>query len=266
MTPQNHEAAAGPASPRAGMLRLREMLYCSESLDALLDSVLGPNGDPALREALDAVRQGQYERAVSLLDSPPSVPPAGPQFPRLLLLARAHEGLGDLARARSAVEGTLTPGATEARWVLQVYSLLRDLGRPAEPEAQDQVAGVVAELGIGGEAAIVAGYADGEARLFWTTGGGIIGKMTDPAVIGAAAALVKAGQPFVSELPYETDHPLPGDGMVRFVLLTPGGAHSTEVKGSEVERPTHRLHPLFVAMHGLVAALRVLMEGAGHAR
>ena len=123
------------------------------------------------------------------------------------------------------------------------------------------VLGVVVDIGLQGGTATVAGFANGDARLFWNTGGGIIGDMRDyPAIAQAAKVLVETAQPIVTSLPVETTHPLALPQRIRFALLTPGGTHVADEAQDEVQKPSHRLYPLFLAMNDLLTQLRLLDE------
>jgi hypothetical protein len=126
------------------------------------------------------------------------------------------------------------------------------------------VLGVVAEIGMERGAVIVAGFANGDARLLYTTGGGIIGDLTAfPKIAAAAKAFVGAAQPLATTLPLETAHPLPAPGRVRFALLTPGGTRVADVSEAEMDRPTAELRPVIAALNDLITELRTLDESSG---
>ena len=133
---------------------------------------------------------------------------------------------------------------------------------PNEPPVPDRVLGVVAEIGLESNAAIVAGFANGDARLLWTSGGGLIGMLsTYPAIYKAARELVAVAQPLVSGIPLEDEvPPVPAEAMVRFALLTPGGRHATEVPGPDVIQPYHLLYTLYAATKNLLNELLRVQE------
>lgn len=131
----------------------------------------------------------------------------------------------------------------------------------------NMVLGVVAEMGIEGAVVIVAGFANGDARLFLTTGGGIMGDLQEyPDVAVAAKALVAAAQPLAAGLPLDDLQPLPPTGRVHFALLTPAGAHMIDESQADVSQTTHAMHPLYRAMDELAAQLGRLDEHAGRSR
>jgi hypothetical protein len=129
----------------------------------------------------------------------------------------------------------------------------------ADPEL---ALGVVTEMGMQRGAVIVAGFANGDARLFWTTGGGLLGDLSVfPNIAVAAREMVQTAQRFVSILPVSADHPLPERGRVRVSILTPGGVHTTDEDEEEMQMPAHALFDLYASTHSLIAQLRRLEEG-----
>ena len=125
----------------------------------------------------------------------------------------------------------------------------------------ERVLGVVVEMGIGGGIAIAAGFANGDARLFLSSGGGLIGDMSQfHGVDSAARALVATGQLMLGSIPEEEGNELPGSDMVRFALLTPGGVHAITAPGPDVTSPGSPLYPLFVAANDLLTELRGVEE------
>lgn len=141
---------------------------------------------------------------------------------------------------------------------LEDYRSQHDGQQEAEP---GMVLGVVAEIGMERGAAIIAGYVNGDARIFWTTGGGIIGDMRQyPDIVNAAKALVRTAQKVVAQLPVETTRPLPDPGRIRFALLTLAGMHVADEKQSDVEEPNHPLYQLYASLQDLITQLRLLDE------
>jgi hypothetical protein len=126
----------------------------------------------------------------------------------------------------------------------------------------DRVLGVVTEMGYSRGIVIIAGFANGDARLLWTTGGGLIGDLSRfPNIARAAQELVRVGQEYVHSFPMSTERSLPAPDRVRFSLLTPGGVHATEESEFNVQMPGHPLFDLFVATNALITELRLLEEG-----
>lgn len=105
---------------------------------------------------------------------------------------------------------------------------------------------------------LAVGFRSGAASLYTSTGGGIIGGETKPHVRRAAIALNRvAGQVAPTVPPADREPPLPADGQICFSLFTPGGLRVARAPERALARDTHPWHPLFVAMHQFLAALRL---------
>jgi hypothetical protein len=60
----------------------------------------------------------------------------------------------------------------------------------------------------------------------------------------------------------EQEPPLPADGHICFSLLTPGGLRIASAPEYVLKNEAHPWHPLFVAMHQFLAALRLVDPSA----
>lgn len=135
------------------------------------------------------------------------------------------------------------------------------------PEA-NRVLGVVAEIGYPHQVAIIiAGFANGDARVLSSKGGGLLGDLSQHPDIASAAkalvatALVATAQPLYTTLPIETDlPPLSPPDLVRFALLTKHERRVAQAPGPEIIQPGHPLHVIFTAMNNLVTQLQDLMD------
>jgi hypothetical protein len=114
------------------------------------------------------------------------------------------------------------------------------------------------------EAVMIAGYANGDARLLRTSGGGLLGDLYQfPNIAEAAKALCAAAQPLVEKLsPRSGLPPLPAVDMVQFTVLTIGQLYSSQAPGPEVIKPGHVLHEVDTAALHLFEQLRALQEQA----
>lgn len=250
------DAAPTPKEMEAAILGLREFLYCDRTLDQTLESA--GDGDEKLKQALALVAAGDARGAVKLLDE---MNPGGKMAGDMhywLAVAKARRAAGDADGARQAARRPLSDA--ETRVVLQAWSVLRELGERPPADVADKVLGVVAEIGVDVGVMIVAGYQDGESRILWTTGGGLIGTPTDEKVIAAAKELALAGQPLAGQplagqLPHAADRPLPKPKRVRFALLTLGGMRAGEEGLSAAEGGASKFSPLYSATTRLMNLL-----------
>jgi hypothetical protein len=213
---------------------LRDLLYCDQSLDRIATSFRGgPNQEP----------------------------------PQWLVTAETKLKAGDRAEAQEALLQATRDTTAETRYQLQAWSLLRELGYEPNEALADNVLGVVTEIGVQGGAVIVAGYADGDARFYWSTGGGMIGDMREiPDIAQAARDLVRTAQIVETIVPPGIRLSLPATGRVHFTLLTPGGMHVADLAVPKVEDMSNPLMPLYGATHALITQFRLLDERTKQAR
>jgi tetratricopeptide (TPR) repeat protein len=179
-----------------------------------------------------------------------------------LVSAYARQQLGNLQASRQSLHEALKFPEIESRGMLNVWKVLRELGD--KPEPANQVLGVIAEIGYDETVAIVAGYADGESRLFIGSGGGVLGpKESFPEDTRIAAKeLVAAAQPFVKNLPLENARDLPRQGQVKFVLLTNSGIYVIKDEIAHLNKEDSQFYPLWIAVNTLLTpSLKFLLEG-----
>jgi hypothetical protein len=178
-----------------------------------------------------------------------------------LVSAYARQRLDDVQGARLSLHEALRLPEMETRIVLNVWKVLRDLGDKPEAKSANQVLGVIAEIGHEQTVVIVAGYADGESRLFLGSGAGVIGKKESfpEDTRTAAKELIAAAQPFVSSLPLENTRDLPKRGQVRLVLLTSSGIYAIKDDIAHVSKKDDGRHSLWVASNALLTPLLKFM-------
>ncbi len=242
-------------------LGLRQLAFCEMSLNSVAS--LLPQEDEVLASAGQAIREGRYEDAAAQLQRPEFG--NGCEYPITywFMLAAAMQRLGRIPEAIDAAAAVLNHPRQESRVLLQAYAVLRELEQEPAGGQANKVMGVVMEWGMRGVVILVAGYADGDARLLMSKGMNMIGEMTQyPEIVRASQRLCAAAKPHVSSLPRDESRQLPSDGMVRFYILTPGGAHVAEESERALHGTTNPLHELFVRTHDVLTGLRHLHESA----
>jgi len=127
-----------------------------------------------------------------------------------------------------------------------------------------EVVVVVVEIGLPQDFVMIAGYANGDARLFHDSGGGLLGDLFQFANIAEAAkALCAAAQPSLEQLtPESTVPPPPALDIVRISALTLAQLYSREAPGPEIIKPGHPLNATFAAANNLFDQLNQLQESA----
>ena len=127
---------------------------------------------------------------------------------------------------------------------------------PAAPPNPPVIA-LLMESGMPSAAATLAGVADGTTSLYYSTGGGVIGAGNRPEIAAATHRWLQASGPFLEHLSPIGDPPLPAEGMVQFVAVTPGGLLGAVAPIAELGERRHALSPLFYAGHGVIAQIRL---------
>jgi hypothetical protein len=132
----------------------------------------------------------------------------------------------------------------------------------AHPPTPSDVLGVVVEIGLPDNAVIIAGYANGDARLLWDSGGAVVGDLYQFNEIATAAkALCSTAQSLLDHLPSQPDiPPLPQVDIVQVTALTPGGLYSSHAPGPDIITSTHPLKPLYAAAMVLYKEVQALNE------
>jgi hypothetical protein len=130
------------------------------------------------------------------------------------------------------------------------------IGPRVPPDAP--VVAVLMENGLsGGAVATLVGVADGTTSLYYSTGGGVIGAGTRSDVAVATQRwLLTCGQ-LLEQLSAVAEPPLPTEGMVQFVAVTPGGLLAAVASSAELGERHHALSPLFYAGHGVITQIRL---------
>ena len=148
--------------------------------------------------------------------------------------------------------------ATEA-----MYRNLRDQALTASPEelgveaptAANKPYAVIMDWPIDDGTATLVTFNTGDASLYLSNGGGVIGGFAHEEVRRAAKALVARSESLARDARPTTASP-PAGGEVRFYLRTKAGLISDAGPEDELVEGRHRLAPLFQASQEVIAALR----------
>jgi hypothetical protein len=100
--------------------------------------------------------------------------------------------------------------------------------------------------------------AGGSASVYFSTGGGIIGRGEHESVRAPARAFLDLAAASRAELQATDSFPLPRPKQVRFYLVTTDGVLTGEAPEDAVGHMVHPLFPLFHSGHAVIAAMRQL--------
>ncbi|HYC27556.1 MAG TPA: hypothetical protein VEB42_02055, partial [Chitinophagaceae bacterium] len=97
----------------------------------------------------------------------------------------------------------------------------------ALPANSSEVYGVVMDLNLGDGIATLVSFGTGDASIYLSSGGGMIGGLSHQAVATAAKNFVAKAQEYISGAGSVDSTPLPGTDEVIFYFLTPRGRFAT---------------------------------------
>ena len=123
-----------------------------------------------------------------------------------------------------------------------------------------EVWGVVMDIGFPTATVTVFGLADGNASLYISTGGGVLGGVAFESVRVAAKRFCEVGQRMHESAHATNEFPVPARGGVRFYLLTTSGVRVAEATQAELEQGKHTLTPLYAAGQDVITQLRLVSE------
>ncbi len=148
-----------------------------------------------------------------------------------------------------------------------VYAKLRRRAFEITPEAlgvaNDLASGdpyvLLMEMGMPGTVVTLACFADGDAGVYYQTGGGMIGGRAHETVRKAAKGFIAQIKPLVVGMNKMADPPLPDPGRVRFTVLTLEGVFTAETDREALAEPDNALSPLYYSGQEVVSQMREVL-------
>jgi hypothetical protein len=149
--------------------------------------------------------------------------------------------------------------STMAMRALLLASHSKDFG--IQPASQQQIWAMVMDEGLeGGGSFSVVALSDGNASIYLSTGGGIIGGFAHPTVVNAVTSFVAISNALRSNFTATTSYPLPTSGQVCFYGISDSGVSTYSASTSALEKNNHSMHQLFHTGHLVITALRQTAE------
>ena len=144
------------------------------------------------------------------------------------------------------------PAVTTALRVAALTTPLPFTGSPNEPLV------VLVDMNFGFVVSTVLATKEGDASLYTTKGGGVIGGGGIPHIHAAALKLIQESAKHVQAMTTATTFPLPSSGKVRFYVRTPHQVYTAEASLPGLIAGTDPLTPLFGAAMDLGTPLQDL--------
>ena len=120
--------------------------------------------------------------------------------------------------------------------------------------------GILMEMGVPSSVVTLACFANGDARLYYKTGGGMVGGISHEKVRKAAQEFTGLARKAMTRMNRVTTFPVPAEDRVRFYVLTPRGVFATETDREALGEPGNELAPLFYSGQEVVAEMRQVQE------
>jgi hypothetical protein len=100
-------------------------------------------------------------------------------------------------------------------------------------------------------------YSSGDASLYFSTGGGILGGIGHETVRNAARQFVSSGQALLNKMKEVASFPLPLAGMTHFYVLTNHGVYgSPELISDDLKKSKSEFFVLFAAGQDVITEIR----------
>lgn len=150
----------------------------------------------------------------------------------------------------------------------EVYMSLREAALRKDPEQlflpdglkPDEPYGALMEMGIPNSVVTLACFADGDAGIYYKTGGGMKGGGSHEIVRRAAKQFIAMSRRALPRMIKTDSHPLPEAEKVRFYVLTQKGTFTTEANRQALGGSESDLSALFYAGQDVVAQMRQVQE------
>lgn len=175
----------------------------------------------------------------------------------------APQGTGAAAPGAAGPRAAVTRPAKVEEPPEAVYARLRKRALDKVPAnfvlggSEDEPYGALMEMVISDSAVTLACFADGDAGLYYQSGGGMVGGGAHENVRKAAKDFLALAGKAVPRMIKTASHPLPAPGRVRFYVLTPKGVLTTETDREALgEEARNDLSALFYSGQEVVAQMR----------
>ena len=159
-------------------------------------------------------------------------------------------------------------GASSSKPDPEVYLGLRKQALEFTPETlgnvqtvgNHQIYGVFMEIGFPEAVVTLATFVTGDASLYFSNGGGVIGGGAHESVRKRVAQLSNKADQFVPLCRKTTEYPTPDRDQTIFYILTKEGVYTAEAVEDELGNQKSPLSPLFYAGQDVITELRLTTD------
>jgi hypothetical protein len=129
------------------------------------------------------------------------------------------------------------------------------------PDTETRVYGIVMDWDQSGDGvATVVAFETGDASMYSSSGGAVIGGGQDDNVVKAVARYISKGQGYLDKATKTEATPLPDKDCIRFYLKTNKGMYATQETMTNMENGTSPWLSLFEEANVVLAELRIASE------
>lgn len=128
------------------------------------------------------------------------------------------------------------------------------------PEDNSEIFGVIMDMEIGRGIATLVAYRTGDASIYLSSGGGVIGGGPNPNVNRAAKLFVDQAKNYFDKSHRMFAIPLPEKNSLRFYFLTTKGKYCIQEKFDNIERQSSIYFEYFNEANNLISELRKTVE------
>jgi hypothetical protein len=117
--------------------------------------------------------------------------------------------------------------------------------------------GVLMEFTLPKATVTLTSYSTGDASLYFSTGGGVLGGVGHETVRNAARQFVSSAQTILNKMGEVANFPLPPVGATHFYVLTNHGVYgSPDLISDDLKNPKSEFFGLFAAGQGVITEIR----------
>ena len=120
--------------------------------------------------------------------------------------------------------------------------------------------GVIMEMGYPQGFITLACFITGDASVYFSNGGGMIGGVGREPVRNASLTFVRCSPNFITQFRKTEEYPYPSLGKTTFYILTKDGRYFAEVSTNDFKMKAHTLTPFFAAGQDVITQYRLMEQ------